>query len=456
MRALSTLLLLLRMAYTCAISVHGLIDIVLIDAVGEICHPVEIFADVDTDEKQSCSVGSLCFRMHSEMIDTVLVEFEPAPVDWELDEVRLEVNNKTVFGQDSDLRHKQGLLEAGVQLPCGSCLALHATAKKTLSDGTVQMAQVHPLEFNSVSCQQQTESGPVKPQILRRRAQFEIIPPMLQLEQQTCPSYPTRIDFNLTQEFIRDAVQAFEFIKLVFREEMGPIEGMLDRQRQFYASFNGWSDWNDQALVAKTRDTNVCFAVFMATEGNNLIDQFQNIIILNERVDGTDCVVRQGYSTAYFTPYYSEFRAEVDACVRSCSDGLCPLILAGHSQGGAVVASVDLNVYRPTVITFGAPRAIHDEYEDPCTEANPQNHYRFINVLNGEFDRVATQANFFRAKHVGHTLLLDGDDFPIANLGFNDNEDRHPRGDDAHDQILYGDRIKAMLDRGCFPVPVGR
>ena len=59
------------------------------------------------------------------------------------------------------------------------------------------------------------------------------------------------------------------------------------------------------------------------------------------------CVIQRGYYHAY----RKHLRESIDDCVASCEDLNCPIILAGHSQGGAAaaIASVDLQHYDPTV-----------------------------------------------------------------------------------------------------------
>ena len=148
-------------------------------------------------------------------------------------------------------------------------------------------------------------------------------------------------------------------------------------------------------------------------------------------------------------------------CVASCQGGLCPLIIGGHSSGGsiAVVASIDLRDYNPTVLTFGAPRAIVNLKSSPCQDATPENHFRFINLLDGNYDFVPNGIPSFNGKHIGYPLILDGlEDWPIAAPGLNDNLSRQPRAltlGGPHDRELYRTRIEALVSRECFPVPAG-
>ena len=52
---------------------------------------------------------------------------------------------------------------------------------------------------------------------------------------------------------------------VVSREHSGAnIEDLIEEQRKIYERFDGFSDVNDQALVAKTKDTQTCFATFQS------------------------------------------------------------------------------------------------------------------------------------------------------------------------------------------------
>ena len=88
---------------------------------------------------------------------------------------------------------------------------------------------------------------------------------------------PTNIVFNITKDFFIHKVNVTRTLaSVVSREHSGkPIDDLIEEQRQIYELFDGFSDINDQALVAKTKDTQTCFATFQSTvntgELSNLI-----------------------------------------------------------------------------------------------------------------------------------------------------------------------------------------
>lgn len=65
-----------------------------------------------------------------------------------------------------------------------------------------------------------------------------------------------------------------ELSDMVNREEYGDIEDLVEDQRNIFERFDGFSDYNDQSLVAKTKDTNICFATFQSTDPGNGIFAF--------------------------------------------------------------------------------------------------------------------------------------------------------------------------------------
>ncbi|CAB9511172.1 unknown protein [Seminavis robusta] len=276
--------------------------------------------------------------------------------------------------------------------------------------------------------------------------------------QKWCPDYPSNnnIVFNITKETIENTKILFDLLLLVTCSESGPIQDLTPEQKEPYETLVCWSDWNDQTLVAKSKtSTPACFALFQGTNSLNPLDYLQNANIFSARVKDSDCLVRSGYKNGYFTKYYEEFITEVDNCVASCT-GQCPLFLGGYSQGGsiAVVASIDLRHYNPTIITFGAPRVAVDSHKFPCHDANPQNHYRYMNQLEDEYDCVANMIPDFNGKHMGTSLILDDTNWPIRTGGINDNLSRTPRGFGPHDRDLYRSRVDEIFVRKCYPLPV--
>lgn len=278
-------------------------------------------------------------------------------------------------------------------------------------------------------------------------------------QEEDCPESPGRPFLWLSEEFLVDrAAVVLELARLVNGFESGYIGDVIAENREDYDSLYGWSDnRNDQAIVAKK--DGICFAVFQATDSDNLLDQGQNINPFPVRVEGSDCTVRMGFHQAYFAPYYDEFQRRLDQCLGTCDGrGQCPLVLGGHSQGGAaaVVAAIDLRKYNPQVITFGAPRVVL--FSSPCSDVEPRRHFRFVNTHPTlGYDRVAFQFNIFRERHIGYPLFLDAlDNWPIGSPRFADNASREPRDEDIHERPVYEERINAIIDRNCFPVPVAR
>lgn len=403
----------------------------------------------------SSVLGSACFQL-SPTQDEVVLDLDIGSEEWELSDVRFKAQSKasntSTLYHFGDLRQAVSLdLSADLHHECSSEGGLSLTAAFEAKAKRKQGQNVawKTMEFQKIEitlpCDWTAKSQ------LRRRTQYEVVKPIIE----PCPAYPTSTFYNLSKDFIQQAYEGINLIDMMENESVD-LEDMIATGRKKYATFEAWGDIDDEALVAKTNDTNRCHAVFRGTDIFNMYDQFQNIAFLNERIDGTDCVVRQGYKDAYFTAYLNTFRTEVENCVASCEGG-CPLVLSGHSQGGAaaVVASIDLRAYNPTVITFGAPRAIHDD-GDPCTAANSSNHYRFINTLNNQFDRVPSMGSVFNAKHIGHTFLLDDGNFHVVGTGLNDDQSRTPWTDLPHFVNIYKRRIQAMVNRGCYPVPVAK
>ncbi|CAB9505733.1 expressed unknown protein [Seminavis robusta] len=273
----------------------------------------------------------------------------------------------------------------------------------------------------------------------------------------------------LSKEFMIHKVHvATHLSDIVNREEYGRIEDMIDEQRKVFERFDGFHDYNDQSLVAKTKDTQTCFVTFQSTDPGNgvvafLMDQWQNVNPFKVRIGTSDCYARKGYVNAYnASSYKDEQRKSIDACVASCGDTPCPLVLSGFSQGGsaAVVAAADLAHYNPEVITFGAARVIVDRDNAPCTESiNPANHYRFVTADTATgYDAIPNQINVWNERHVGHFFLLDadGDNLPLNMPSMDDNVSRRPRTLDMHDFVLYRERIEALLESDCFPLAVAK
>jgi hypothetical protein len=90
--------------------------------------------------------------------------------------------------------------------------------------------------------------------------------------QLNCPAlYPAKEDIvlELDKAFITRMKTTIDLAGLVYRSDSGPIEDIIEEQRKNFEFFDGWSDFNDQALVAKPFNTSACWAVFQSTEGIN-------------------------------------------------------------------------------------------------------------------------------------------------------------------------------------------
>ena len=275
------------------------------------------------------------------------------------------------------------------------------------------------------------------------------------------PVDPAQTHLYLSEGFLTEKAKVIlDLAFLVNQEESGDLDAAIAGSQTDYDGLYGWTDnLDDQAIVAKKHEH--CFAVFQATEGNNLLDQLQNLNPFPTRIADSDCFARQGFHSAYFAPYYYDFRSTLEECLASCigDTSPCPLILGGNSQGGAaaVIASIDLQQHNPRVITFGAPRAILQS--NPCTDVEPLHHIRFLTTHPTlGYDAVAFQFNLFRERHVGYPLFLDevGDNWPLASPNFEINQVRTPTDRSIHERTIYQERIDAMMERGCFPIPVAR
>lgn len=94
-------------------------------------------------------------------------------------------------------------------------------------------------------------------------------------EQGACPPYPSNIVLNLTEAFMIRAKVVLDLATVVNSEVSGPIEDLIEEQRKIYERFDGFSNGiNDQALVAKTKDTQTCFATFQSVNCINPLGMY--------------------------------------------------------------------------------------------------------------------------------------------------------------------------------------
>ena len=181
------------------------------------------------------------------------------------------------------------------------------------------------------------------------------------------------------------------------------------------------------------RQNNVCYGGFRGTDSDNLSydDAVRQNIYPGTRMVG-GCKVRKGFYEGWANPFKNKFDAALRGCMTECDklNGKCTMVLSGHSQGGAiaVVASLIYKSYQPTVVTFGAPKAVHA----PCSNIDPHRHYRFVNVHNiklGKLYDCVAMLTGYGADHFGKTILLDSNP---TYVGLNDNKDRHAYGVSPH------------------------
>ena len=127
---------------------------------------------------------------------------------------------------------------------------------------------------------------------------------------QDCPSlYPTDVEFMLTKEFMEKVGEVMSLATIIQISENGPIKDHVDDLRKIYERFDGWTSKHeeDQTCVAKSKDSQTCFAIFMGSN-LNVPDQAQNVNPFRARVGESDCQVRKGYLSAYNSTYSSDFR----------------------------------------------------------------------------------------------------------------------------------------------------
>jgi hypothetical protein len=151
-------------------------------------------------------------------------------------------------------------------------------------------------------------------------------------------------------------------------------------------------------------------------------------------------------------------RESLDACVGSCDEG-CELVLCGYSQGGnaATVASVDLVHYQPDVITFGTPVSIIGS--SSCTTGEQLNHYRFVSTRFDAYDNIPNVPRGYGEKHLGNVFLLDDVNFPLcmpSEPNLRRSEFDFSEESSLHSSGIYRERISAIADGNCFPLPVAR
>jgi len=230
------------------------------------------------------------------------------------------------------------------------------------------------------------------------------------------------------------------------------ILDMAPELNQNLQSFKAYYDGiNDLTMLAKEGDA--CFVAFAAQRRNGIFDLIQTVNpIIKKNAFGTNCDVRQSFYNGYETNYADELRADIDTCVKSCSDDKdCPLYLSGNSVGGAIAitASVDprLQAYNPITFAMGPLRAIINE---ECTDLNTNSIYRVVSSNAGFYDASADGSPKV-GYHVGHTIYMDEVN-EFVYLGLNNGLLRFPDNYNIHTIEVYLNRINSLSDSGVYPI----
>ncbi|CAB9514691.1 expressed unknown protein [Seminavis robusta] len=444
------------------------------------CYPVQ------TKDKVSGAKGLLCLRLPWQDPKTLTVDIHIGSAGWELNDVFVWLgSNETDLPYDVEdawatanfdeftythkrVRERKISIQTSLLNDMGFACPNRATEYFAAVFATVKSIdgrKSEALEIVKSPTESMSDAANLLPYTIscQRFSRSQIMPRPVQSingqstsahrrQLQDCPAYPSNTVFNLTEAEMSKVSYAIKLNMLVTRSEAGLMSKVRKEQKDNYELFNGWCDLNDQALVAKPKDEAVCYACFMGTNGLNPLDGIQNLILSSSLIG--DCMVRNGYTDAYNTSYRDDLRCKIDECVQSCDDGLCPLVLSGHSQGGAaaIAAAIDLRHYRPTTITFGSPRPFMVTDDAPCTDLNAEQHYRFINTDANNYDSVP-YGTLSGSSNFGQVFLLDDTNWPIGYPGFNADQTRDPQSSALHDRGQYEDKILAIMDRGCFPVP---
>ena len=146
------------------------------------------------------------------------------------------------------------------------------------------------------------------------------------------------------------------------------------------STLTNYVDEPDQALFAEK--DGYCYGVFRGTT-LTFVDWNQNFDPRSEPVctsmdSSVCCNTRQGFYDAYHASYYEQIEKSLNECAKKCSNPNECVVLAGHSQGGAVaaLAAVRMAHLNPFVMTFGEPPTI----DYPCQPVTSTRWYRFVNT----------------------------------------------------------------------------
>jgi pimeloyl-ACP methyl ester carboxylesterase len=291
-------------------------------------------------------------------------------------------------------------------------------------------------------------------------------------------------------------------------EESAPSSSIVWKRFQVFASEP------DLAIVAKA--SGYCFASFRGTvnSGSRAVEDWgENLNVSEQRHCWTSemeeeegeadvassepsyssacCSVRRGFYLAYRNGFRRDLEDAVRACAADCTNVNECVVLAGHSQGGAIaaVAALHLADLNPYVVTFGQPPAI----DAPCPAVTSGRWFRFVNSIGGagtavgsdsgtgstgsggifgsdqgiSYDVVPFLPDLGTAAHFGHLLVLGDDPSAVAYGGLDAQAALSPRSVAAHgissdlgndDAPGYLDRIAAIrahyATRAPYPVKV--
>ena len=306
------------------------------------------------------------------------------------------------------------------------------------------------------------------------------------MTQANCPAYQTvdadnniipqqgrqgspleQISLGLSRTFVErmNTSLAFQSMELL---------GVSTNKNGGKAKYEFYKEWIDDnggtTLIVKESNTQdpVCHGVFRtnttsSAPGLNPIDQWQTVLPRPRRIKNSDCKVSRGFfEDVLKTGYIDQVRRAVSNCVALCPDENCPLILSGWGigAGNALVAAIDLREYQPQIITFGGMRTIvGDDPDFPCHDLDTTRHFRFVSTnREGEYDEIVRQRHPPNNVQVGHAILMeDGQNYPMAYTGLDDDTSRGPGNVKVHERAEYQQRVDQMIaiNEACYPIPVG-
>ena len=245
----------------------------------------------------------------------------------------------------------------------------------------------------------------------------------------------------LSTEIVKISADAADFSALAYT---GSSENIL----------GAFSDKNDRSIVA-FKD-GYCYGAYRGTT-KKASDWAQNFDLSDKTltIGSSRCRMRSGFFDGHNTHYLAKFTSLLEQCMNeNCqsSGKRCPLVLTGHSQGGAiaVVASLFYRRYDPYVITFGAPRAV----DAPCSLINAVKHYRYVNTGDRtifrrkglSFDLIPMTPGT-GSDHFGHTLLLGHDADSVASIGVNNDDNLLPAAPmSVHSISGYKSKLRRMAN----------